>query len=91
MTNIEERMRMTNMQYENMNAREDERVVHNFPPEGRAFGEDGLRYWSENTAAADADDKAAPRRRCYCDWTNTVPEHFGTVTIVDEADRLGSE
>lgn len=68
------------MKYRSTKAGPGERVVHNFPAHGRAFGVDGFRYWVE---LADVDDRA-PRIRCHCDWTSKVPEHYGTRAYVDE-------
>lgn len=62
------------MKYGSTIAKDGERVVHNFPAEGRRHDEDGFRYWTENVADAEADETAVPRVRCYCDWTAKVPE-----------------
>jgi len=67
------------MRYRNTKPAPGERVVHNFPANGRGFGVGGFRYWTEPIAETET-----PRVRCHCDWTAKVPEHFGTVAIVDE-------
>jgi hypothetical protein len=66
------------MRYENTKAGPGEQVVHNLPPEGRAFGEDGVRWWTEPVQGAEGGDRA----RCFCDWTEQVPEHYGTIAVV---------
>jgi hypothetical protein len=73
------------MKYRSTKAGPGERVVHNFPANGRAFGVDGFRYWTEVIAEVEEDGRVGERMRCHCDWTERVPEHYGTVFVITEA------
>lgn len=67
------------MRYGKTDAKPGERVVHNFPARGRPYGQDGFRYWVEPE-----DAPGGERRRCYCDFVEHAPIHYGTYGVVSE-------